>query len=344
MTLIATPSRTIRLRRGYGGQVSVGAASAVVTTALIGILTAHAAVQRDSGASGERLGPNDPFTVAINTSTIESAPVLLAHERAGANGFRIINGGVRNVAAGSAHAGTNAETQMLAVLPTNTNVRMLMTTAEGLYRIIARKSAGITKLADLRGKKITTPRNTSAHYHLVKMLASAGVAESEVTIVAVPATEMAAALVDHRADAISMWEPEAQNALEALGNDAVVFQNNGIYRELFSLYASTDVLGDRQRRAQLVDFVRAVLNATQTVRTMPRSVIPLVAKSINQPEAKVSTSWRFHAFPAALPKEMLDVLTEEERWMAKSQQREPLSRERLATFIDTSVLAEARAK
>src|SRR5215211_7502210 len=103
-------------------------------------LSSSSRAQRDGAAAqSERLGPNDPFTVAINTSTIESAPVFVARERAGANGFRIINGGVRNVAAGSAHAGTNAETQMLAVLPMNTNVRMLMTTAEGLYRVIARK-------------------------------------------------------------------------------------------------------------------------------------------------------------------------------------------------------------
>jgi sulfonate transport system substrate-binding protein len=307
-------------------------------------LIAATSFAQQSGAPAERLGPNDPFTVAINMTTIESAPVFVARERAGANGFRIINGGVRNVAAGTAHAGTNAETQMLAVLPTGPNVRMLLTTAEGLYRIIARKSAGITRLADLKGKRITTPRNTSAHYHLVKMLATAGVAESDVTIVSVPATEMAAAIADRKADAISMWEPEAQTALDLLGNDGIVFQNNGVYRELFSLYTSTEVLGDRKRRAELVQFVRGVLRATETVRAMPQSVMPLVARSINQPEAKVSASWKFHAFPAALPRDMLDVLTEEERWMAKSQQREPRTREQLAAFIDTSVLAEARAK
>jgi NitT/TauT family transport system substrate-binding protein len=298
--------------------------------------------QRD-GAAPERLGPTAPFTVAVNTSTIESGPVFVARDRAGANSFQIINGGIRNVANGTAHAGTNAETQMLAVLPTNTNVRMLLTVAEGLYRIVARKSVGIARLADLRGKRITTPRNTSAHYHLVKMLASAGVAESEVTIVTVPPTEMATAVAEREADAISMWEPEAQSALDALGSDAIVFQDNGIYRELFSLYASTEVLRDSRRRAQLVDFVRALLQATETVRTMPQVVIPLIAKSINQPEAKVSASWKFHAFPAALPKDMLDVLTEEERWMARTQQRAPRTREQLQGFIDTSVLAEARA-
>ena len=338
------PNRSGPPKGGPYNWVGTGPCNAVVIGLALALVSATLVAQRDGATPPQRLGPGDPFTVAVNTATIESGPVFVARERAGGGSFRIVNGGIRNVLNGSAHAGTNAETQMLAALPTGTNVRMLFTLAEGLYRVIARKSAGITKLADLRGKKITTPRNTSAHYHLVKMLASAGVAESEVTIVSVPVTEMATAIAEREADAISMWEPEAQAALEALGNDAIVFQDNRIYRELFSLYASTEVLSDRTRRAELVRFVRELLAAAETARTMPQTVLPLVARSINQPEQIVSRSWKFHAFPAALPKDMLDVLTEEERWMAKSQQREPRTREQLARFIDTSVLAEALAR
>ncbi len=55
---------------------------------------------------------------------------------------------------------------------------------------------------------------------------------------------MAAAVIDGRADALSMWEPESQKAVDALGRDAIVFQDNKVYRELFSLYSSTEVLGD----------------------------------------------------------------------------------------------------
>ncbi len=282
-----------------------------------------------------------PFTVAINTSTIESAPVAVAASVPGSS-FRVINGGVRNVANGSAHAGTNAETQMLAVLPTSANVRMLFTVAEGLYRVVARKSAGINRLQDLRGKRIVTPRNTSAHYHLVRMLASAGVQESEVTLVMAGTTEMAAAIARRDADAISMWEPEAQNALDVLGGDATVFQDNKIYRELFSLYASTQVLNDPKRRAELVAFVRSLLTATARLNSNPQPLFPLIAKAVNQPEAKVSGTWKHHAFPAALPSDMLEVMVEEEVWMAKGAQRQPRSRAELAAFVDTSVLAEAR--
>src|SRR4030095_12175097 len=188
------------------------------------------------------LAADAPFTVAVSTTTIEGGPVYVVGNGPQGAGFRVINGGVRNLANGGAHAATNAETQFLiAGAP---NVRILFTVAEGLYRIVAKRSAGIYKLAGLRGKRVTTPRDTSAHYALVRMLATAGVSETEVTIVDLPRGQMAAGGVDGRADAISMWEPEAQNAVDGLGGDAVVFQDNKAYRELFSLYTTTDVLGD----------------------------------------------------------------------------------------------------
>jgi NitT/TauT family transport system substrate-binding protein len=137
----------------------------------------------------------------------------------------VINGGVRNLANGGAHAATNAETQFLfAGAP---NVRILFTVAEGLYRIVGKRSAGISTLADLRGKRVSVPRDTSAHYALVRMLASAGLSESDVTIVdVVTRNQMAAAVLDGRADALSMWEPESQKAFDALGRDCVPGQQD----------------------------------------------------------------------------------------------------------------------
>jgi sulfonate transport system substrate-binding protein len=289
------------------------------------------------------LGRDAPFTVAVNMSTIESAPVFVAAEGLGA-GFQVVSGGVRNLANDGAHAATNAETQLLIASTANPNVRMLLTVAEGLYRVIARKSAGINTLADLRGKKITTPRNTSAHYYLVRMLASAGLQESDVTLVNAAATDMPGAVARREADAISMWEPEAQNALNVLKGDATVFQNNKLYRELFSLYTTTDVLNDPRRRRELVEFVRALIVASRKTRETPKQVIPLVARMIKQPEDTVAGSWKFHAFPAALPDDTLNLMTEEERWIAKNQspQREPRTREQLAAMIDTSVLKDAQ--
>ena len=285
------------------------------------------------------LAADAPFTVAVNTSTIEGAPVYVADNGPAGGGFTVINGGVRNLANGGAHAATNAETQLLVV--GTPNVRLLFTVAEGLYRVVAKRSAGIRTPADLRGKRVSVPRDTSAHYYLVRTLVTAGLTEADVTLVDLPRDGMAAGVAAGRADAFVMWEPEAEKGVAALGQDVTIFQDNRMYREFFSLYASTEVLGNPKRRQELVGFVRALLAATEEVKRRPEPHFPLIARTVNQSVDWVSRSWRHHAFPAALPNELLDVMVEEERWVARNRKREPRPRATLQGLIDSSVLAEA---
>jgi NitT/TauT family transport system substrate-binding protein len=219
---------------------------------------------------------------------------------------------------------------------------MLFTLTEGLYRIVAKRSSGIRTVADLKGKRVVLPRNTSAHYSLVRILATAGLQESDVTIVSAGATEMALAMIRGEADAISMWEPESQNAVEVLGSDAVEFSGKGIYREGFSFYSSTDVLNDLRRRKELVAFVRAMFAATKDITARPAQFFPLISQVTKHPVEQIARSWEHHAFPLVIPKDMLDVVTEEEKWIARTQKREPKTRAQLQTYFDGSILEEAR--
>ena len=294
-----------------------------------------------AAAAPAPLRADAPFTVAVATAVVEAAPVYMAAEGPFGKSMQYINGGVRTLSNNGAHAAGNATTQMLVVIRDNPKVRLLFTLTEGLYRIVAKRSAGITTLADLKGKRIVVPRSTSANYYLVAMLRSAGLQESDVTLVNAPATAMAAALVKGDADAISMWEPESQNAVAALGQDAVIFQNNRIYREFYSIYSTTDVMNDPRRRAQLVEFVRALDTQTNELKKDPRRFFPLISRITKHPEDQIARGWEHHAFPFNVPGDMLDIITEEEKWVAALQQRAPRTRTELAGFIDTSILKEA---
>lgn len=291
------------------------------------------------------LAPDAPFTVAVATAVLEAAPIHIASRAASAaSGFRVINGGVRTVAAKGAHAAGNATTQMLRVLSDNPNVRLLFTLIDGNYRIVARRSAGITRLADLKGKRIVVPLNTSAHYYLVAMLRTAGVQEADVTLVTAPATAMAAALAKGEADAISMWEPESENAAIAIGSDAVVFQDNAVYRELYSVYSTTDVIGDPRRHRELVQFVRGTLAAARDLQKTPARYFPLMSDITRHPQEQIARSWVHHGFPLGVAPDLLNLLTEEEKWVAAGQQRAPRGRQELARFIDTAILREAQGQ
>jgi sulfonate transport system substrate-binding protein len=289
------------------------------------------------------LAPDAMFTVAVAMPVVEAAAIHIADQSPAGAGFQVINGGVATVAQRGAHAAGNATTQMLRVLGDNPNVRLLFTLVDGNYRIVAKRSAGINRLEDLKGKRIVVPRNTSANYYLVAMLRKAGLQESDVTLVAAPATQMAAALAKGDADAISMWEPESENAVHALGADAIMFQDNKAYRELYSVYSTTDVMNDPRRRKELLEFVRATLTASAELQKDPKRFFPLISERTKHPVDQIARSWEHHGFPLAVAPDLLSLITEEEKWVAIQQKREPRSRAELERFIDTSILKEAQA-
>ena len=290
------------------------------------------------------LAPDAMFTVAVAMAVLEAAPIHIADQGPAGAGFRVIDGGVRTVALKGAHAAGNATTQMLRVLGDNPNVRLLFTLVDGNYRIVAKRSAGINRLADLKGKRIVVPRNTSANYFLVAMLRTAGLQESDVTLVTAPATAMAAAMVKGEADAISMWEPESENAVRAIGKDAIIFQDNKVYRELYSVYSTTDVISDPRRRKELVAFVRATLAAAGDLQKDPKRYFPLISEKTKHPQDQIARSWEHHGFPLRVAPDLLDLITEEEKWVAAQQNRTPRSRAELAGFIDTTILKDAQGR
>lgn len=84
-------------------------------------------------------------------------------------------------------------------------------TAESL---IATTGSGITKLEDVKGKKVAVPVGSTAHYSLMGALSHAGIAEADVTIVNLPADQIAAAWSTGQVDAAFIWEPVQNQILQ----------------------------------------------------------------------------------------------------------------------------------
>jgi NitT/TauT family transport system substrate-binding protein len=283
-----------------------------------------------------------PLRFAVNMTTIESAPVFLAAEGAG-SGIAVSGGGIPLLVSREADAATNAETQALLRSATSPNIRIVLTVAECYYRIVARRSAGITRLADLKGKKVGTALSTSAHYFLARMAHKAGFSESDVTAIAVALPDMPAAVMGGDVDAIAIWEPQAYNSEQMLGADAIVFQDRSVYRELFNLNTTTEVLADPARRQTLVAAVARIVTASGQVTSRPPGVWPLVSSKINVPAPTISAVWKHFRFAGGLPRDLLDVMIEEERWVAGMQKREPRPRAAIEQLVDATVLRDAMA-
>src|SRR5690606_37914460 len=103
---------------------------------------------------------DDPGPIAVygNKQTFEIAPVLLAAEHYYPGEATVRMGSLSNLVGappvpgfgeeGEADVATNAETQLLRYSVENPNLRVILGVSEGLYRVVARKSAGISSVAD----------------------------------------------------------------------------------------------------------------------------------------------------------------------------------------------------
>jgi sulfonate transport system substrate-binding protein len=279
--------------------------------------------------------------IAVNMTTIESFPILAAAARV--HGVEILpsqNGrnAMAQLVSGNADAATGSETQALLNSVNDPRIRIILTLSECRYRIIARRSAGIRRLSDLRGKKIAVTLNTSSHYYLSRMLATAHLTERDIELVTLEGPDMPAALEKKSVDAVSIWEPHAQNSLSVLGNDAKVFENPSAYTERFNLNTRADVLADPAKRAVLLKLGREIQGSSNEIRTHSAEMIPMLAAKIGYSERTVLAVWRQFTFPASLNGRLGAALNDVEPWVAASQKRQPRRNTELADLMDFSIV------
>ena len=301
----------------------------------------------------ENLPPSDPplilkpspdIEVFSHVDTFEMAPVVLAADSVYPGNLTVRSGGMADLFNNNrALVATNADTVALRYSVDNPNLRIVFTVCESYYRIVAKRSAGITQLSDLAGKNVQVIPQTSAAYFLHRMLASVGLSEDDIQLSSgfsvgggTPAWTR-----NENVHALAAWEPEPQRSIYALGEDAIEFRDRNVYREMVNVNTTAENLADPEKRAAIVAFVRALIVAADQVTRRPKTVWPVMEEVMGFDQALIADAWHIHEYKGTLAPDLLDVMVEEEVWLADVQGREPRSREELAPLIDTSILEEA---
>lgn len=117
-------------------------------------------------------------------------------------------------------------------------------------------SKNLSRLNDLKGKRIGVSPGTTAHYGLLVALENAGLKERDITLIPLENNEVGKALAQGRVDAFAAWEPIISNTLRMHPEFKVVqrFLNNSY------LYFSRDFLNANPEVAELLmaAYVRAL--------------------------------------------------------------------------------------
>ncbi|MGV3633827.1 MAG: aliphatic sulfonate ABC transporter substrate-binding protein [Pseudorhodoplanes sp.] len=87
-------------------------------------------------------------------------------------------------------------------------------------RLSANPQAGISKVADLKGKKLGVAVGSTSHYHTLQALSQNGLTPSDVTIVNLTPANMPPAYTAGQIDAAFVWEPNI-GAIERAGAKAI---------------------------------------------------------------------------------------------------------------------------
>ena len=155
--------------------------------------------------------------------------------------------------------------------------------------------------------------------------------------------ELSKAIIEKRVDAICIWEPGSQAAKDGPGADAIELKTPGVFASVFNLNTTAAKLADPAKRRQMVELTRHIIRASKTVKENPRIGCDWLAKASGFDAGLIARAFRYHDYSPLIVPNHLDMLVDQDQWIAREQGRAPRTREALATLFDYSVYHEAVA-
>jgi sulfonate transport system substrate-binding protein len=170
-------------------------------------------------------------------------------------------------------------------------------------QFLVHKNSGITKIADLKGKKIAVLAGTSAHYGLLKNLEKAGLSKKDVSILDMTPPDARSAFESNKIDAWAVWPPFVQQAIIA-GTGATIPGADAQIDVVMVMRHGFEV--DHKDWAAAI--VKTLNEAKAWIMKNPAEAQKITSEELNVPLNVVQMAWPTHQFDAQLnPTVMADI-------------------------------------
>lgn len=185
-------------------------------------------------------------------------------------------------------------------------------TSDDVNCIVARKNAGITQAADLRGKRIGVQQMSATHYFLNLFLLKHDLSTKDVTTVFYKAEQLPSVLADGSVDAISTREPFASQARQLLGDNAMIFSAPGQYVQFEPLLIARKTMEREPAIAPRI--LKALLQAEAYAQQDPGGARAIVEKHFHLEPSRLAAEWPALRLHLGLEQALLLRLEDEARW------------------------------
>lgn len=184
---------------------------------------------------------------------------------------------------------------------------------------------GIARIADLRGKKIGVPNNSSAEVTLSLLLQDAGLTRSDVEILPLTVNDITTAFARGQIDAYSIWQPTLSSALAgqpgarilATNADTSLYKREGAIAAGDIVVMRRDLIDGNPQQASAI--FRGLTRAIAAVKANPTEAAAAVAPCYRAEPAKALENLRLFTYydgtkQKALAPGVLRVLTTLVEW------------------------------
>src|ERR1700722_3364625 len=216
---------------------------------------------------------------------------------------------IRALASGSIQLGEAGSSPLAAALSQGVDISLfwILDNINDAEALVARDGSGVTKIADLKGKKIGLPFVSTSHFHTLVALQDAGVDPSTVKIVNLRPPEVAAAWERGDIDATYIWDPVLSTVKK---NGKVLITSGQVAKDsgkaTFDGFVVSRKFAQDKDNAAFVEKLVKVLAATDAQYRDNKSAwnatsaqVQAVATESGAAPADVPASLALYAFPTA---------------------------------------------
>jgi len=281
-----------------------------------------------------------PFYVAIERKFFEKHQIkpLLVECNSGQDCIKALGKGQADFASSSElpvmfAAYDNNPISVLATLVTN---------KDDLKFLVSRNLLHDGRLS-LAGKRIGYVPKSSSHYYMDTFLLFKGVDTQQVVKVPMDAAELTKALLQGHVDAISVWEPMAEQALQLGGHEIVQVEAPRLYTQTHNVSVRNQF--KTEQALQVRGVLKALDEAINYIRDYPSRTQALLFRKNLVSQEHIEKNWSDYTFRMTLQQSLVSTLQGQARWAGREghiQKNLPKEPEYL-NYIDASFLREHKS-
>jgi ABC-type nitrate/sulfonate/bicarbonate transport system substrate-binding protein len=178
-------------------------------------------------------------------------------------------------------------------------------------QLVARKDRGITKLSDLRNKRVGVAQNTSSEYYLHLLLILEKIQSEDIQVVNLLPSEQITALTKGDVDAVMLWEPFATMAKQELGTNAASWEGQSGQDEYWLLFSTSEIIEKKSRPIRR--FLAALSKAEGFIKDNDIEAMGIMQKQLERPY--LASFWRNNRFGLGLHRPLILKMEAELEWV-----------------------------